>query len=92
MPSKQTTSEILDTLLGEWGASPAFEEDQINKALQALHQALVDKMPKKPKQTKKNREKIDYINREYIDGETNGRIKALAEMQQVIDDFFGVDS
>ena len=35
-PPQYSISEILDTLLGEWGASPAFEKDQLGKAKQAI--------------------------------------------------------
>lgn len=34
--------EILDTLLGEWGSSPAFESEQIAKATTKLKQAFDD--------------------------------------------------
>lgn len=38
MTSQQDTElrDILHTLLGEWGAEPAFERDQVDKATQAL--------------------------------------------------------
>ena len=39
-PPQYSISEVLDTLLGEWGASPAFETDQIKKAEQAINQLI----------------------------------------------------
>ena len=34
--------EILDILLGEWGNSPAFEREQVAKALSAITDLMIE--------------------------------------------------
>lgn len=41
-PTLQSVNKILDTLLSEWGASPAFEEEQLAKASTQIHKLFVD--------------------------------------------------
>lgn len=52
---REDIREILDTLLGEWGASPAYEKDQLAKAttetITTVIKAIKDKMPERLKNT-----------------------------------------
>lgn len=78
-----TAYDILDRLLGEWGANPAFERDQITKALSDLKGLIEGCVPDKRTPGSEGSVSVTAIGRASRAGYNQAREETLRAIKEV---------